>query len=45
MDWGKRDRVPLLLVAGTKDRLVLAAVVKKEKSKYNGPGGSGVEGV
>ena len=38
VDWGKKDRVPLLLVAGTNDHTVPKQVVKAEKKKYHGPG-------
>lgn len=37
VNWGKKDRAPLLLVAGTKDRIIPAVVVKKEWKKYSGP--------
>jgi non-heme chloroperoxidase len=37
VDWGKKDRVPLLLIAGTNDHTVPMQVVKAEKKKYYGP--------
>lgn len=37
MDWGKGDRVPLLLIAGTEDHVVPASSVKGTKAKYHGP--------
>jgi alpha-beta hydrolase superfamily lysophospholipase len=32
-----KDRVPLLLIAGTNDHTVPMEVVKAEKKKYHGP--------
>lgn len=37
VDWGKKDRAPLLLIAGTKDHVVPEAIVHDEKKKYKGP--------
>jgi non-heme chloroperoxidase len=37
VDWGKEDRVLLLLSAGTNDHTVPMQVVKREKKKYHGP--------
>jgi predicted esterase len=36
-DWGKKDRVPLSLIAGTTDHTVPIQVVKAEKKYYHGP--------
>jgi non-heme chloroperoxidase len=37
VDWGKKDRAPLLLIAGTNDHVVPKAVVEVEKEAYYGP--------
>lgn len=37
VDWGKKDRAPLLLIAGTNDHTVPREVVEAEKKKYFGP--------
>jgi non-heme chloroperoxidase len=37
VDWKKKDRVPLLLIAGTNDHTVPREVVEAEKKKYVGP--------
>lgn len=37
VDWRKKDRAPLLLIAGTNDHTVLMQVIKAEKKKYHGP--------
>jgi non-heme chloroperoxidase len=37
VDWAKKDRAPLLLIAGTNDHVVPRAVVEVEKRKYHGP--------
>ncbi len=37
VDWRKKDRAPLLLIAGTNDHTVPREVVEAEKRKYVGP--------
>ncbi|KAG0649980.1 hypothetical protein D0Z07_3759 [Hyphodiscus hymeniophilus] len=37
VDWGKKDRAPLLLIAGTRDHIVPMQVVKAAEKKYHGP--------
>jgi non-heme chloroperoxidase len=37
VDWKKKDRAPLLLIAGTNDHTVPREVVEAEKKKYVGP--------
>jgi non-heme chloroperoxidase len=36
VDWGKADRAPLLLIAGTNDHVVPREVVEAEKKHYRG---------
>jgi alpha-beta hydrolase superfamily lysophospholipase len=38
VDFGKRDRAPLLIVAGGDDRIVPASVVRRTHAKYRGSG-------
>lgn len=37
VEWAKKDRAPLLLIAGTNDHVVPREVVEAEKKKYHGP--------
>lgn len=37
VDWAKKDRAPLLLIAGTNDHTVPRETVEAEKKKYHGP--------
>jgi len=37
VDWAKKDRAPLLLIAGTNDHVVPREVVEAERKKYHGP--------
>lgn len=37
VDWEKKDRAPLLLIAGSKDHIIPPAVPKAVLEKYSGP--------